>query len=164
MAAAPDSLRRRLVCKLVAGPGGDSQDLLLLGLLNSLVLLAPLSGRLFLGVSGALLAALVLALHAHLHVTIEGTAAMAASVHAHTDGLLNARHQWGRSRCSNPFMRLESQSIFGEECAGTLLLHDVPVKDWSELDGRGCRSLDAGGGSEVVNSSRTEIYRISSEP
>ena len=167
MAGAPDSLCGRLVRKLVAMPGGESQDLLLLlGLLNSLLLLGFLAGCLLLGVPGALLAALVLALHAHLFVSIEGTAAVAASVHAHTDGLLHTRDQGSRSRCSDPLMRLESQSIFGKQSTGTLLLHGIAIESWGELDGCGCFSSSWGGagGSEVRDGSRTEIHMISNEP
>ena len=135
VAGASDSLCHRLVYEVVALPGGDSQDLFLLGLLKSLFVLGLLAGRLLLWVSRALLAALVLALHAHFLVSIKGTAAVAASVHAHTDGLLDAGDQGSRSECSNPLMRLESQSILGEECAGTLLLHSTAVWNWGRLDG-----------------------------
>jgi hypothetical protein len=167
VAGAPDSLCGRLVRKLVAMPGGDSQDLLLLlGLLNSLLLLNFLTGCLLLGVPRALLAALVLALHAHLFVSIEGATAVAASVHAHTDGLLHTRDQGSRSRRSDPLMRLKSQSVFGKQSAGTLLLHGIAVECWGGLDECGCfgGSWGGAGGSEVRGGSRTEIPMISSEP
>lgn len=159
VAGASDSLRRRLVCPLVARPGGDGQDFLLLGLLNSLFLDALLSGRLLLGVSGALLAALVLALQAHFVVSIESTTAVAAAVDAHTDGLLDTRHQRSGSRGSNPLMGLEGQSVFGEQRTGTLLLHGIAVEDWGVDDGR--RGLGAGSGDYVVGGSRTVIHMIS---
>lgn len=166
MAGAPDSLCRWLVGKLITIPGGEGQDLLLLGLLNSLFVLL-LARCLLLGVSRALLAAVVLALHADFVMSVEGTALVTASVDTHTDGLLNAWYQGSRSACLEQLIRLESQAILGEECAGTLLLHGIAVEDWSELDGCGCGCLDAGGGSEVVggsSSSRTEISVISNKP
>lgn len=90
VAGAPYSLCRRLVCQLIASPGGDSQDLFLLGLLNSLCVDALVGWCLLLGVPGAFLAALVLALQTHLVVSIEGSAAVAASVDAHANSLLHA--------------------------------------------------------------------------
>lgn len=159
VAGAPDSLGSRLVCEFIAMPGGDGQDLLLLRLLNSLRLLALLPGCLLLGIPRALLATLVLALQAHLLVSIEGTTAVAASVHTHTDGLLYTRDQRSRSRCSNPLMRLESQSILGEQSTSTLLLHSIAVENWGKFDGCGRLggSLGSAGRSEVLDGSRTEI-------
>lgn len=87
VAGAPDSLCCCLVCKLVAVPGSDGQDLLFLGLLSERFLV-PLTGRLFLRVSWTLFAALVLTLHTDFVMTVESAAFVTASMNAHTDGLL----------------------------------------------------------------------------
>jgi hypothetical protein len=92
VAGAPHSLCCRLVCQLVARPGGEGQDLLSLGLLSSFCLFPLVAWRLLLGVPGTLLAALVLALHAYFVVAIEGSAAVTAAVDTHANGLFNTRH------------------------------------------------------------------------
>lgn len=159
VAGAPDSLFRRLIYQLVARSGGDSQNLLLLGLLSSLLFFVFLARCLLLRISGALLAALVFALQAHFLVPVESTTAMAASVHTHTNSFLDTGRQGSRSWCSNPLMRFQCQSIFGEECTSTLLLHGIAIEDWVGADRR--RRLDSGGRSEVLCSRRTVLYVIS---
>lgn len=98
MAGAPDTLCCWLVCELVAIPGGESQDLLLFRLLPGLF--DFLSRSLLLGVSRALLAALMFTLHADLVVAVKCTAFVAASVDAHADGLLYAWYHRSRGTCS----------------------------------------------------------------
>lgn len=95
MTGAPDTLCCWLVRELVTIPGGQYQDLLLLGLLPGLFLL--LSSCLLLGVSGTLLAALVFTLQADLVMTVKCTTFVAASVDAHADGLLYAWYRWSGS-------------------------------------------------------------------
>lgn len=105
VAGAPNTLRCRLVFSLIARPGVEGQDFLLLGLLSSLLFpLALFTGCLLLRVSGALLAALVLALMAHLLYAIACSTSVAASVDTHADGLLNTRDQGSCRGCSNPFV------------------------------------------------------------
>ena len=156
VAGAADALCGGLVGELVAVPGGDSQELLLLRLVSSLCGFDLLARCLFLGVSWALLAALVLALHAHLIVAVESAAAVAAAVHAHADGLLYTRNQGGRVRGDDPVLRLEAQAIPGEECASALPLHSIAVEGYGggnrSRGRRRCGCLDAGGGSEDISS------------
>jgi hypothetical protein len=163
VADAPDSLCCWLVCKLVAVSGGECESLLLPGLLSCLFLLL-LTSRLLLGVSWALFAALVLTLHADPVVTVECTAFVAASVHSHANGLLYAWYRRSRSTCHEQVARLESQSVPGEESAGTLQLHGIAMDDWGVIDERGCRYLDAGCRSEVGGGiNGTAIHTVSNE-
>lgn len=169
VAGAANSLRGGLIGELVAVPGGDGEELLLLGLLNSLRVLGLVARRLLLGVPRAVLAALVLALHADLVVAVQIAAEVAAAVDAHADGLLDAGDQGRGSSGSEPLVRLEGQAVFGEEGAGALLLHGPAVEGWGGRGGCWCRCwrgsmlMGAGGGSEVVGGSRTAADRVSGE-
>jgi hypothetical protein len=87
-----DTLLGRLVRQLVASPSCDGQESFLPGLLVVFGLVAFVGG-LFLGVAGAFLAALVIALLAHSLGAIEGTATVTAAVDAHTDRFFYTRHQ-----------------------------------------------------------------------
>lgn len=151
VAGAADALCGGLVRELLAVASGHGQELLLPGLLGILLcclLLLLARRRLLLGIPGALLAAPVLALHTHLVVAVEGAALVAASMHAHTDGLLDTGDQRAGGRGDDELVRLEGQAVLGEEGAGALALHGIAVEDGSRL-GR-CRggNVDAGGGGE----------------
>ena len=127
VAVAAHTLLRRLVGQLLAIPGGDGQHALLLGqgLCSSLLGLdlSLLGGAFLLGVAGALLATLVLALCADLVGAVRGSAAVAGAVDTHADGLFDALDVHGQGRGGNPFVGLEGEAVLGEQSAGTLLLH-----------------------------------------
>jgi hypothetical protein len=91
-----DTLLGRLVRQFIASSRRDGQDSFLPGLLVVFGLVAFVGG-LFLGIAGAFLAALVVALLAHSLGAIEGTATVTAAVDAHADGFFYTRHQrsWG---------------------------------------------------------------------
>src|SRR5690242_13444675 len=166
VAGAAHSLGGGLVGELVAVACGDGEELLLPGRVDGVLLLVLdlglVGGRLLLGVAGTVLAALVLALHAHFVVAIQGAAEVAAAVDAHADGLLDTGDHGSRGSSSEPLVRLERQSVLGEQGAGSLLLHGSAVNGWGGLDrcecGCGCRGMDAGGGRGI---SRTAMDTIS---
>ena len=148
VAGAADALCGGLVGELLAVAGGDGEELLLAGLLGVLLGRSFLARSLLLGVLGALLAAPVLALHAHLVVAVEGAALVAAPVHAHADGLLDAGDQRARGGGDDELVRLEGQAVLGEEGAGALALHGIAVEDGGRLGGCRDGGVDAGGGGE----------------
>lgn len=129
VAGASNALLRDLVDSFFAILGGDSQQLLLfLRRLVSLLLLAFLARRSLFGIARTLLAALVLALGAHFVGSISGSTVMAGAVHTHADRPLDTLHTDGLSRSSDPFVRLEGQSILGKEGAGAFLLESGAVE------------------------------------
>lgn len=141
VARAADSLLDGLIDPLFSGFGGYGQKLLLLlGSLETLPLtilaLALLGSGLLLGVAGALLATLVLALSADLFSSEGGSTVVALAVDAHADRPLNTLDTDGLGRSGKPFVRLEGQSVLGEEKAGTLLLQGAAVDLVGSNDGR----------------------------
>lgn len=139
----PDALPRRLVNPLVAGLSDSQELLLLLGLLSTFFLFAFLDRGLLLGVSRTLLATFVLALVAELVGAIGGATVVAGAVHTHADGLLDSLDVDRGGRGRDPLMRLEGQSIFGEQGAGSLLLESTTVEflrgsGSSSISGCGC--------------------------
>lgn len=163
VAGAAHSLGGGVVGEVVAVAGGDGEELLLPGgvdgVLDVDLVLGLVGGRLLLGVAGTVLAALVLALHAHLVVAIEGAAEVAAAVDAHADGLLDTGGQRRRGSGGEPLVRLERQSVFGEQGAGALLLHGSAVDGWGGLDRGGCGGMDAGGGRGISRTATGTISR-----
>jgi len=144
MAATPDALLHRLVDPLCTRLGRDGQQLLFPWFLGDFILFAFLNRSFLLGITGTLLATLVLALVANFVGTIGGAAVVAGTVHTHTDGLLDSLNADGLlCWCRNPLMRLESQSIFGEESTGSLLLENTAIEFTG--DG-GRRSISSRGG------------------
>lgn len=147
VAGATDALARVLVDQLAARLGFQGEELLLLrlDLGGGGIGLGLLFGRrLLLGVAGALLAALVLAVGADLVGAVCGAAVVAGAVHAHADGLLNPLHADGLLRGGDPFVRLQGQAVLGEEGAGSLLLESAAVQLLVD-DGLGI-GLTTGGG------------------
>ena len=153
MARATNPLFGSLIDPLVPCFCGDSQDLLLLGSLQTIIIaflgLALLAGGLLLGVTWALLATLMLTLDADLFGSKRGTAVVTLTVNAHANGLLNALDADGLGRGSQPLVGLEGQAIFGEEKTSTLLLKSTAI-DLVDSDGRRRRNgsgRDGGFGS-----------------
>lgn len=131
VAGAADALTGVLVDQLAARLGLEREHLLLLGLdgLHGGIGLLLLLGRcLLLGVAGAFLAALVLAIGADLVNAVRGSAVVAGAVDAHADGLLDALDADGLGGGGDPFVRLEGEAVFGEESAGSLLLKSAAVQ------------------------------------
>lgn len=135
VAGTTHTLLGRLVGQLLAVLGGDGEDTLLLGQCVGLLCLGLFGRALLLGVAGALLAALVLALGTDLVGAVGGSAAVAGAVDTHADRLLDALDVHRQDRGSNPFVGLEGEAILCKQRAGTLLLH-----------GRTLQGSDDGGG------------------
>lgn len=136
VAGAADALRSLLVDQLATRLGLEGEKLLLLllgfggvgGSIGFGGLGQLFGGRLLLGVAGALFAALVLAVGADLVGAVGGSAVVAGAVDAHADGLLDSLDADGLGGGGDPFVRLEGQTIFGEECAGSLVLESTAVQ------------------------------------
>jgi hypothetical protein len=151
VAGPPHALLGRLVDPLLAVPRLDGQELL--PLLRRLALalvpgLALLDRRLLLGIAGALFAALVLAVGAGLVGAKRRAAVVAVSVDTHPDGLLNALHADGLRGGRNPLVRLQGQSILGEQGARAFLLEGAAVeflRDGDSGDGDGGDGRDGCG-------------------
>jgi hypothetical protein len=129
-----------LIDPLCVRLGRDSQELLFLWLLSAFRLFALLNCWLLLGITRTLLAALVLALVADFVGAVYSAAVVAGTVHTHTDGLLDSLNVDGLCWCRDPIMRLERQSIFGEENTGSLLLESTAVEFMSDGWGRSISS------------------------
>ena len=126
--ATPHALLHGLIDPLCARLGRDSQELLFLWLLSPFRLFALLNCWLLLGITRTLLATLVLALVADFVGAICCAAVVAGTVHTHADGLLYSLNVDGLYWRGYPLMRLESQSIFGKESTGSLLLEGTAVE------------------------------------
>ena len=114
MAGAPDPLLDRMVDSFFASFGSNGQKLLLLRLVRPFRLFTLLDGGLLLGIAGALLTALVLALGADFVGAISRVAVVAGAMHTHADGLLNSLDTNGLGRGGDPLMGLEREAIFGK--------------------------------------------------
>lgn len=152
-----DTLLRRATFKIgTASTALDGQVLALLGGLGSNLRSGSRQSRssrlpflglalrlLFLGrVARALLAARMLALLTDTVRTKGRLAAVTLAVDTHADGLLNTLHVLVGSASGDPFVRLKSQAILGEEGTSTLLLGSIArVADLagSRRDGSGLR-------------------------
>jgi hypothetical protein len=147
VAGAADALLRGLVHQFLTRLGCQGEHPLLLGFLGDLgYLLAFFHNRLLLGIAGALLATLVVALGAHLVPAIRGSAVVTGTVHTHADRLLHTLHADRVGIGRDPFVRLEGKAIFGKESAGPLLLKGAAVQflddynRWRRLSDSNCRS------------------------
>lgn len=140
-----DALPGRLVGQLGTGARGDGEHLAsfdLVGnlLVPSLFLVLVLVGhgcrvrrrrrrrRLLLGIAWALFATLMLTLPARLVGPVHGSAAVAATVDSQPNRLFHPLNGRTRGRGHDPVMGVEREAIFGEEGAGSLLLHDIAVE------------------------------------
>jgi len=148
VAGAADTLLWRLVGQFAARLCRDGQELLLLGSNGAflLLLLSLVAGGPLLGIARALLAALVLALGAHLVDAVGSPAVVTSAVDAHADGFLDTLHVDGLGRRGDPLVRLQSQPILCKQGAGSFLLEDAAV----EL--LGARIGTLGGGSRWLGS------------
>jgi hypothetical protein len=158
VAGAADTLLRGLVGQLSARLGRDGQQLLLLGGDGAflLLLLALVTGGPLLGVAGAFLAALVLALGADFVGAVRVSAVVAGAVDAHADGLLDTLHVDGFGGRGDPLVRLQGQAVLCKQRAGSLLLEGAAVEllgDWVGALGHG--GGGGGGGGGLGRGSRT---------
>ena len=117
----------------LGGLGGFGLPLLLPG--SSLLLFLGTGGR----ITGAFLAADVLAAGTNLVGAKRGLAAMAGAADTHANWLLDALDVQFLRR--HPFMGLQGEAIFGKERAGALLLHVGPVNGDRAVRRRGGKRL-----------------------
>lgn len=152
--AASDTLLDGLVDSLFAVLAGDGQDVLLFLLDRvDIFLFLLLGGGLLLGEPRALGAALVLTLGTDLVGAKASIAVVAVAVHTHADGPLNSLDADGLRRGRDPLMRLQGESVLGEEGASSFLLESGAIEFLGDRNGRSRHSrLDrswSGSGTDV---------------
>jgi hypothetical protein len=114
VAGASDPLFGWLIREFIASSGRDGQNSLLLRLLISHLLLLFLHDLLLLRKTGTLLASFMLTLQANFFRPVDCSTVVTVAMNAHADRLLDALHGGHWSRRSNPFVRVEGETVFCE--------------------------------------------------
>jgi hypothetical protein len=158
VAGATDTLLDGLIGQLSTRPCRDGQQLLLLGSTGAfLVLVLALVGDgPLLGIAGALLATLVLALGTDLVGAIRGSAVVTGTMDAHADRLFNTLDADGVGGRGDPLVGLEGQSVLCKQGTGSLLLESTAVEFLSDGVGApgncaGSRRSQSGSGTAWVS-------------
>jgi hypothetical protein len=128
VAGASDSLFRWLICEFIASPGCDGQDSLLLRLFINHLFLLFLHELLLLRVTRTLLASFMLTLQADFLRSVDSSTMVTVAMDAHANRLFDALHGGHWSRGSNPFMRVEGETVLCKQCTSSFLLHGMAIE------------------------------------